>query len=307
VTDGVLVVDKPRGPTSHDAVARVRRALGEKHAGHAGTLDPMATGVLVVALGEGTKLAAYLTAQDKAYEATVALGIETDTLDAMGRETRRMAAPAIAERIEEALAHERARTEQVPPAFAAIKTEGVRAYARARRGEVPELAARAVAVRELTLVEHTGDPAPRLVLRLVVSKGYYVRALARDLAQALGTVGHLSALRRTRAGAFTIDESIALDATAEAMRARVLPLATAAACALPIARVTHEGARDARHGRAVRAIDLAPAVEGPHAWLDADGALVAIGERDASGAGRVLRGLVPPAVSGAIGRRSGRH
>jgi tRNA pseudouridine55 synthase len=300
LTDGVLVVDTARGPTSHDVVARVRRRLGQKRAGHAGTLDPMATGVLVVALGEATKLVPYLTAQDKAYEATIVLGVETDTLDALGQETRRAVVPSVADRIEAALARERARVEQVPPAFAAIKTGGERAHVRARRGELPELAPRAVAVRELELVAQGLDPEPWVKLRLVVSKGYYVRALARDLAEALGTVGHLTALQRTRAGSFTIDEAIALDAgdssapASDAVRARVMPLATAAARALSVARITEAGENDARHGRAVDTHDLAPAIEGPHAWLDAQGALVAIGERDAAGTGRVLRGFAKP-------------
>src|SRR5580704_9189767 len=149
---GVLVIDKPRGPTSHDVIARLRRALGVRAIGHAGTLDPMATGVLVVAVGAATKLVPWLTAHDKAYEATIALGVETDTLDAEGRETRRVPldadlvealaesrGPTIAPKLRAALEHERSRSEQVPPAFSAIQQGGVRAHERARRGEAVEL------------------------------------------------------------------------------------------------------------------------------------------------------------------------
>jgi tRNA pseudouridine55 synthase len=283
--DAVVVVDKPRGPTSHDVVARVRRALKQRSVGHAGTLDPMATGVLVVALGEATKLVPYLTADDKSYDTTIALGVETDTLDAEGREMKRVAlqAPLTGDAIEAALEEERARTEQVPPAFSAIHTGGERAHAKARRGEAIELAPRAVAVRAITLVAF--DDAS-ITLRVEVAKGYYVRSLARDLAARLGTVGHLTALRRTRSGAFTLDDAAPLDALAS----RAIPLAAAASRALPVARLTANGAIDARHGRAVASEDLDAHETGPHAWIDDADALVAVGEiRD--GAGRVLRGF----------------
>ena len=303
-SSGVLVIDKPRGPTSHDVVARVRRALGERAVGHAGTLDPMATGVLVVAVGEATKLVPWLTAAHKCYEATVALGVETDSLDAEGRETRRadvppatleaLAAsrgPSVAHALRDALAAERARTTQVPPAFSAIQQGGERAYSKARRGEAVDLAPRGVQVHALDLLACGDDHPPWLVVRVEVSKGYYVRALARDLAAALGTVGHLTALRRTRSGCFTLDEALPLETPPDELAARVDPLERVAARALPVARLSHAGARDASHGRAVRPEDLDAPASGPCAWLDPEGRLLAVGETDSEGRGRVLRGF----------------
>jgi len=298
---GVLVVDKPRGPSSHDIVARVRRLLATREVGHAGTLDPMATGVLVVAVGEATKLAAYLTSEDKVYEATIALGVATDTLDAEGRETARSDVPAevLAELscggvpgalIARALEAEAARTAQVPPVYSAIKQEGERAYAKARRGEAPEMAARSVAVRRLDVVASVSEP-PSLTVRLAVTKGYYVRAFARDLAAALGTVGHLTSLRRVRSGSFDVAEAIVLDPPPEGLKSRLIPLAEAAARALPVVRLTDDAAIDARHGRAIALPIVTPEDAMPHAWLDAAGRLVAIGQVDADGRAKVLRGF----------------
>ena len=303
--DGVLVIDKPRGPTSHDVVRRLRRALGVRAIGHAGTLDPMATGVLVAAIGEATKLVPWSTAHDKGYEATIALGVETDTLDADGAIVERVppsealcealrtlpgaeASPAV----RAALEGERARVLQSPPAYSAIRTDGERAFARARRGERVELEPRPVIVRRLELVGANAEP-PSLSVALDVGKGYYVRALARDLARALGTVGHLTELRRTRSGCFVVAEAQALEAGSEALRAAVEPLARAAARALPTARLSETGARDARHGRAVLATDLEGegSLLAPCAWLDPGGELVAVGQIEEGGRGRVLRGF----------------
>jgi tRNA pseudouridine55 synthase len=307
---GVLVVDKPRGPTSHDVVWRLRKALRTRAVGHCGTLDPMATGVLVVAVGEATKLVPWLTAHDKSYEASVALGLETDTLDAEGRELRRVApgAPllqalgtsrpgAVHEILEAAFAGERARTEQIPPAFSAVRKDGERAMDRARRGEAVDLVARDVRLRRIDLVACSPEP-PLLQVVVDVSKGYYVRALARDLAAALGTVGHLTALRRTRSGCFGIDEALPLDAPPGELAARVQPLELAAARALPLVRLTEAGAREARHGRAVAAEDMAPVVDGDAAWIAPDGALVAVGRVGDDARGRVVRGMVPPPPPG---------
>jgi tRNA pseudouridine55 synthase len=308
---GVLVIDKPRGPTSHDVVARLRRALGTSEIGHAGTLDPMATGVLVVCVGEATKLATWLTAADKAYEATIALGAETDTLDAEGTVTRRAdVALAILEALDRiksgrihdhlarAVLNEKARTLQVPPQVSAIKKDGVRAYAKARKGEVVDLAARAVSVHGLELLDGGTDEAGSggwLALTCHVAKGYYVRSLARDLAAALGTVGHLTALRRTSSGAFSLHEAMPLDTPGDELAARAITLARAATRALPETRLTESGVRDARFGRAVRAEDMGAAgVAGISAWLDPAGDLVAIGECCEDGTGRVVRGFVAP-------------
>ena len=179
---GVLVIDKPRGPTSHDVVRRLRRALGVRAIGHAGTLDPMATGVLVVAVGEATKLVPWLTAHDKGYEATVALGIETDTLDAEGAEVRRVTPSAsLCEALgaadvetwpalRAALEDERARTLQAPPAYSAIRTGGERAHARARRGERLELEPRPIVVHRLHVMGSSAEP-PRSGSRSTSARG----------------------------------------------------------------------------------------------------------------------------------------
>jgi len=296
VLHGVLVIDKPRGPTSHDVVARLRRALHTREVGHAGTLDPMATGVLVALIGDATKLAPYLTVADKEYEATIALGVETDTLDAEGKITRQVPVDArvFAEGrapLERALEAERARLSQAPPAYSAIHVGGERAHVRARRGEGVLLPPRPVVVKSFELLGASGGSTPWIKLRACVSKGYFMRSLARDLAEALGTVGHLTALRRTRSGSFSLDDTTAVEASAEDLRARLLPLGVAASRALPVARLTETGARDARFGRAVQAGDLASPGTGLSAWLDAKAVLVAIGEVGWDGAGRVVRGF----------------
>lgn len=315
--DGVLVIDKPSGPTSHDVVARLRRALGVKRIGHAGTLDPMASGVLVVLVGEATKLAPYLTAQDKRYTARVVLGVGTDTLDAEGEVTATQPLPPwldaeldalaraggplaggdagdalarTAPRIAAALDAERARRAQTPPAYSAIKVAGQRSYALARAGQAVDLADRPVEVRSLVLTavsrgapgSHAGAPAvttATLDLDLEVSKGYYVRSLARDLGAHLDVPAHLSALRRTASGAFTLDQAVPLDASAEAMRAALRPLAEAASASLPVAFLTEHGTRRARLGQSLTSADftVAPAHPGASVWLAPDGQLVALG------------------------------
>ena len=311
--DGVLVVDKPRGPTSHDVVARLRRVLGTREIGHAGTLDPMATGVLVVCVGEATKLSPWLTAADKSYEATIALGAETDTLDAEGTLVKRADVPLsvlealdrirsgkLHDHLARALAHEKERTLQVPPLVSAIKKDGVRSYERARKpeseGPVEPLAPRTVNVRAIEVLDGGMDAGGKtgwIAVTCHVSKGYYVRALARDLAASLGTLGHLTALRRTRSGPFEIEESMPLDTPGDELAARVIALPRAATRALPETRLTESGARDARFGRAVRAEDMsASEATGPHAWLDVEGRLVAVGERAEDGSWRVVRGFV---------------
>jgi tRNA pseudouridine55 synthase len=296
------VIDKPAGMTSHDVVARIRRALRTREVGHAGTLDPMATGVLVVAVGEATKLVPWLTALDKSYEATIALGVSTDTLDADGRETSRCDIPAalrdglarsdvgVPAPLSAAIAHERARTAQVPPAYSAIRSNGERAFARARRGETVSLEPRDVVVHRLDVVRWKVEP-PSFDVVLDVAKGYYVRSLARDLAEALGCAGHLEHLRRTRSGDFAIDEAVALDLPPEGLHARLQPIAAAAARALPAATLTEDGVRDARHGRPVQPHDHDARPAGPCAWLDARGALVAVGRFDDEGRGSVVRGF----------------
>lgn len=293
---GVVVVDKPRGPTSHDVVARIRKIVKSRQVGHAGTLDPMATGVLVVAIGEGTKLVPWLTAADKEYIATIKLGVETDTLDAEGRETERVAIGDEVRRalageyalLEPALASERARREQVPPAFSAIRVGGERAHDLARAGKLEDaLPARPVAVRALEVIG-ASPAASELTVRIAAAKGYFVRSLARDLARGLGTRGHLTALRRTRAGRFTIEEAVTLDALTPSS---VVDLDAAAKRALPVSVLDAEGVRAVGFGQRVAPPHLAPPHAEPSAWVDVEGRLLAVGECDVTGLGRVLRGF----------------
>ncbi len=213
--NGILVIDKPAGPTSHDVVARVRRRLGIARAGHTGTLDPMATGVLPVVLGEATKLVPLLVEGDKAYEAEATLGAETDTLDAEGRVVARTppaAWPSDPAAVARAVADLAGRRMQRPPAFSAVKVEGRPLYERARKGEAVEAPPREVVVHEATCLgfEPEGE-RPRVRFRVVCSKGTYVRVLAADLGRALGCGAYLSALRRTRSGPFGIEQAAPLD------------------------------------------------------------------------------------------------
>ncbi len=288
--DGVFIVDKPRGLTSHDVVARVRKKIRSRAVGHAGTLDPMATGVLVIAVGEGTKLVPYLTAAEKEYETSIALGTTTETLDADAKHFSTAPVPENwRDHLDAAIVHERNRKSQIPPNFSAIHTQGERAHEIARRGEVVELAPREIHVLSLQLISARTDP-PSIDLRLAVSKGYYVRALARDLAAHLGTVGHLTALRRTRSGCFSIADACSLDD--ENFSARVLTVSEAARKSLPSVTLS-EGARiDAGHGKVVTFFETDP--RGATAWMDSQGNLVAIGHIGEDGVGRVLRGFSKP-------------
>ncbi len=203
---GVLLVDKPTGMTSFDVVAQARRAFGTRKVGHAGTLDPMATGVLVILLGEATKLSNVLTTDKKSYRTVVSLGTSTDSLDADGAIVRRAPLPSSLTRqqIEDALEAERQRQAQIPPQVSAIKVDGKRSYDQARKGVTVDLAPRVVSVHQLQLLSFDQH---QIELEMSVSKGYYVRSLGRDLAESLGTVGHLSSLRRTKSGPFSIDET----------------------------------------------------------------------------------------------------
>ncbi|MFO0560501.1 MAG: tRNA pseudouridine(55) synthase TruB [Polyangiales bacterium] len=203
---GVLVVDKPAGCTSHDVVGWARRVFATREVGHAGTLDPGATGVLVVLIGEATKLSNWVTSEDKSYECELCWGAETDTLDADGTVTRTTdAATPDADAIEREARAMLGAQQQIPPAVSAIKVGGVAAHERVRRGESVELAAREVELRSVRLLECSGD---RARFELEVSKGFYVRSFARDLAARLSTLAHLTALRRTRSGVFSVEEAV---------------------------------------------------------------------------------------------------
>ncbi|MCA1561053.1 MAG: tRNA pseudouridine(55) synthase TruB [Acidobacteria bacterium] len=218
--NGVLVIDKPAGPTSHDVVARVRRATAIRRVGHTGTLDPLATGVLPLVLGRATRLARLLSEADKAYDAVVRLGTATDSYDAQGQAiaTSRDAVPidpaSIARgTIEAALDTFRGTYLQAPPPFSAKKIGGVRAYALARRREPVQPAAVTVSVHRLDLL---GVEGTRVELRVVCSAGFYVRSLAHGLGAVLGCGAHLEALRRTRSGEFGLDAAVPLDAIEQA-------------------------------------------------------------------------------------------
>lgn len=207
--EGVLLVDKPGGPTSFDVVRRVRALAGTRRAGHAGTLDPLASGLLAVCLGAHTRLVPYLVAGEKRYDARVSLGAATDTDDAEGAVTARAEVPALSrEDVEGALARFVGEIPQIPPAYSALKVGGVPAYRKARRGEEVRLGPRPVVIHEIRLVD-LGPAALRLDVRC--GAGTYIRSLARDLAAALGTVGHLAALRRTEASGFLVGEAIRFD------------------------------------------------------------------------------------------------
>jgi tRNA pseudouridine55 synthase len=206
---GVLVVDKPIGLTSADVVARVKKALGARRVGHTGTLDPMATGVLPIVLGEATKLAAYLLAEDKEYEGELLLGVTTDTLDALGRVVDERDATGVREptlcAAIEALVGD---IDQVPPMYSALKQGGRRLYDLARKGIDVERAPRRIRIDRFELLAFA---PPRASFRVACSKGTYVRSLVRDVGEILGVGAHLSALRRTRAGAFDLGRALPLD------------------------------------------------------------------------------------------------
>ncbi|CAG0936300.1 tRNA pseudouridine synthase B [Thermoflexales bacterium] len=209
---GILILDKPAGLTSHDVVKHVRRATQIRQVGHAGTLDPMATGVLVVCLGQATRVSEYLLGHDKAYHATIRLGVETNTYDADGEVVSTHAVDIDRAAVEQALAQFRGEIQQVPPMYSAIKREGQKLYELARQGIEIERAARAVIIHSIELRRYQ---APEVTVDVQCSAGTYIRSIAHDLGAALGTGGHLTALTRTAAGPFTIDQALPL-ATFEA-------------------------------------------------------------------------------------------
>jgi tRNA pseudouridine55 synthase len=278
--DGFVVVDKPGGMTSHDVVARLRRLARTRRVGHGGTLDPMATGVLVIGIGRATRLLSYAAGHRKAYQGTVRLGQTTVTDDAEGEVTGASDAGHLAgAEIDAALHAFRGEIAQVPSAVSAIKVKGVRSYARVRRGEEVALAARPVTVHRLdTLAVRFDDSTIDVDIEMECSAGTYVRALARDLGAALGVGGHLVALRRTAVGAFTLAEAVPLDAllAADAPPA-VISLAETAARLLPRRDVAADEARVLSHGGPLPAEGR----DGPYAVFGPDGTVVAVvAERD---------------------------
>ncbi|HMR22655.1 MAG TPA: tRNA pseudouridine(55) synthase TruB [Micropruina sp.] len=254
---GILVVDKPTGWTSHQVVGRCRRLLGTRKVGHAGTLDPMATGVLVVGVGRGTRLLGHLALSTKTYLATIRLGQSTITDDAEGEVTAAPGAAGLADAaIAAALVPLRGEIVQVPSTVSAIKIDGQRAYARARRGEDVVLAGRPVTVGRFDVLDRRdaeagGVPVVDLDVAVDCSSGTYIRALARDLGAALGTGGHLTALRRTRVGGFGLDGALTpAELTADPPgRPELLGLADVARRSFPCVELDAEQARDVGYGR----------------------------------------------------------
>lgn len=290
VTAGMLFVDKPQGLTSHDVVARARRALDTRKIGHAGTLDPMATGLLTLGVGPATRLLTYLVGLDKTYETTMRLGVATTTDDAEG-EPLGAADPAALEavtqeRLERGIRSLTGEIEQVPSAVSAIKVDGRRAYDRVRAGEEVELAARRVTVSafEVLAVRRQADGI-EVDARIDCSSGTYIRALARDLGAGLGVGGHLTALRRTRVGPFDTSRAVAVDDIAPEV---LVSPAEVAAQLFPVLSVSADQARDLGHGKTLVLPD-APDAE-PMAAVDARGRLIALVAVRA-GVGRTLVGF----------------
>jgi tRNA pseudouridine55 synthase len=286
--DGLLVVDKPADWTSHDVVARSRRLCATRKVGHAGTLDPMATGVLVLGIGRATRLLTFLVGCDKEYTATIRLGQTTVTDDAEGEVTAATAADVPPEALAAAAVELTGRLEQVPSSVSAIKVGGVRSYHRARSGEAVALPARPVTVSRFDILATRtaaadGIPVLDVDVEVEVSSGTYVRALARDLGAALGVGGHLTALRRTRVGAFTLEQAhqlADLSAVAAPADMPVIPLADAARAGFAGRELTEREAASVGFGQRIEA--AVPGRADPVAAFGPDGRLVAM--LDESGA-----------------------
>jgi len=274
VTDpGLVIVDKPAGITSHDVVGRCRRIFGTRRVGHAGTLDPMATGVLVVGVQRATKILGLLTATDKSYAATIRLGQTTTTEDAEGELLQSVSAREVTDaQIRDAVAALRGEIAQVPSTVSAVKVGGKRAYKLVREGQVVELAARDVRVNRFdVLAVHRHDDLIDVDVEVDCSSGTYIRALARDVGTALGVGGHLTVLRRTRVGRFGLDQARTLDDLTERPQ---LSYSLDEAClqSFPCRTLTDAEAEDTRHGR-----PLTPAgIEGVYAATSPGGEVIAL-------------------------------
>jgi len=268
-TDGVLLVDKPPGVTSHDVVAIARRVTGTRRIGHTGTLDPFATGLLVLLVGRGTRLIPYVQGEPKVYEATIRFGAETTTDDLTGEVTRESELP-VSEDIDRAVASLTGVITQRPPDYSAKQVAGRRAYVAARAGEPLALTPTQVTVHEWRIGRRSHS---EIDVTVVCGGGTYIRALARDLGRAVGSAAHLSALRRTRSGVFDVANAFSIDELQEHL-AKLAPL-TSAIPQIPVQRLTAEEVERARHGNTIEA-----RAEGEIVALCEDDNLLAIARRD---------------------------
>jgi tRNA pseudouridine55 synthase len=273
-------VEKPAGWTAHDVVARIRRLAGTRKVGHAGTLDPMATGVLLLGVGRATRLLGHLQLADKEYEATIRLGESTVTDDAEGDLVERVDASHLAaDVIRAAMLPLTGDIEQVPTAVSAIKVDGKRSYARVRAGEEGALVARPVTVSTFEArAVRPGGAVVDVDVHVACSTGTYVRALARDLGAGLGVGGHLTMLRRTRVGGLTLAEALSLEGLEREFR--MLPLGAAARLFFPLVDLTAAAAPDVRFGRKLEGFDLG--VAGPTALFDPEGRFLALYQQHGS-------------------------
>ena len=280
---GLVLVDKPAGMTSHDVVARVRRLARTRKVGHAGTLDPMATGVLVLGVNRATRLLGHLALTEKAYDADVRLGVSTTTDDAEGEVLSTAPEAAVAtltdEAVREAFAALVGEIQQVPSSVSAVKIDGERAYRRVRAGEDVQLPPRSVTVHEIRVGEvRHHDGVLDVAVSVRCSSGTYIRAIARDVGAALGVGGHLTALRRTAVGAVGLDDATPLATLQEAGEVSLLPMPETARRFFPTVEVDDDGARAVGFGRS---LDLRLPAEGPVAVLGPDGAFLALYEHRA--------------------------
>jgi tRNA pseudouridine55 synthase len=288
---GLIILDKPGGMTSHDVVSKVRRIAGTRRVGHAGTLDPMATGVLVLGVERSTKLMNHLILTDKTYQATIRLGVATSTDDAEG-EVLSTASAAGLDRaaLDAAVAALTGEILQRPSSVSAIKVNGERAYALVRAGQAVDLAARPVTVERFEItseLRHAGDCCD-VDVRVDCSSGTYVRALARDLGKLLGVGGHLTALRRTRVGVFGLEQALTLEELAALADPIMLPLPRAIAATMPVRRLTPDEASELTFGRTIE-----PAgIDGTYGGIAETGEAVAL-LRESAGRARPVLGFTP--------------
>jgi tRNA pseudouridine55 synthase len=281
---GIIIIDKPRGWTSHDVVQKIRRLFQEKQIGHTGTLDPLATGVLVLCMGKATRIVRYLQADDKEYHAELKLGVRTDTQDADGRviETRQYLPPS-RDDVERTILGFRGNIVQRPPLFSAVKIKGVPAYHMARKGLMPELRERMVTIHDIRLLDYA-DPLIRFTV--TCSKGTYIRTLCDEIGIRIGCGAHLTSLRRSRAGKFLLDQAWSMDristVVASGSHYGTLTSLNDALADRPGVTVTADEAKKILHGNPIRAHRLSETIDpaAPLRLSDAEGHLLAIGVLD---------------------------